>query len=522
MGSFLENRPVAVGGRGGREEWLQQDTETRVGGERRKPDGRPPNRCLRSGHAIGENARPMSNDSTPAPRRELGPATCVFIGLTTIVGGGIFALPPILATAAGPLSFLSFVGAAVVAVFIGLVTAEAAGTTDATGGAYQYSRLAFGAPVGFFVAWLGWINNIIAWSGISLSLVRLLDLAHEGWGSGVAGRAVATVQVLLFAAINTWGARPGARVSNTITILKILPILFFAAIGLFAFDRARFEGGVEKLTAIGAGGFAITVYRCFFAASGFENIGVIAGDVQNPRRAIPRAVLIAIVASSTLYALVQLATVASGADMSSLLNRGDSPTPALPIAAEQIGARLVSPAFGHICYIILLTGAAVSMIGFCAGIALVAPRYLFAMASERFVPGVLVKMNRWGAPAFAIWTAAAASTLLIWLSDWLSLLDANVLFAFVQHTLTILATWKLRRMVPTEERFIAPGGPLGPILALAAIVVLCFFAFQQPPSGMTDLVRPVSIRQFRALGLVLAAGAVVAIGSRLTSRRHTA
>ncbi|MFN0207980.1 MAG: APC family permease [Planctomycetota bacterium] len=463
----------------------------------------------------------MNTQSTvPAARRDLGAATCVLIGLTTIVGGGIFALPPLLATVLGPLSFLSFVGAAVVAVFIGLVTAEAAGTTDATGGAYQYSRLAFGAPAGFFVAWLGWVNNIIAWSGISLALVKLLDLASEGLGSGITGSAIATAQIIIFSVINAFGAKPGASVSNVITILKLLPLAFFIIIGMLAFDAARFSGSVEKLTTAGVGGFAISVYRCFFAASGFENIGVIAGDVKDPKRLIPKAVIIAIVASSALYALIQLSIVASGVNLAAIVSKGGPTTPALPLAAEDIGTSLVSPGFGYISYLILLIGAAVSMVGFCAGIAIVAPRYLYAMAGDRFVPPILVKTTKNGAPVYAIFTAAAMSILLVWVSDWLSLLDANVLFAFVQHSFTILATWKLRKIVSTENRFIAPGGSFAILAALGVIVLLCYFAFQPVSENMKGLVEPVSLAQFKALGIVLFIGAAVAASSRLLSRQR--
>jgi amino acid transporter len=85
--------------------------------------------------------------SAPGPRRDLGALTCLALGLTTIVGSGIFALPPQLAASLGPLSFLAFLGAAAVISLIGLMTAEAAGTTDRAGGPYQGPRSA-SAPAG--------------------------------------------------------------------------------------------------------------------------------------------------------------------------------------------------------------------------------------------------------------------------------------------------------------------------------------------------------------------------------------
>lgn len=462
------------------------------------------------------------NDPPPtgAPnqtKRQLGAFTCVLIGLTTIVGGGIFALPPLLASALGPLSFLALGGAAVIAIFIGLMTAEAAGTTDGVGGGYQYAKLAFGAPVGFVFAWLGWINNIMAWTGISIGLVRLLDLYQEGLGSGTKGKAIATVEIVIFACINACGVKPGAAVSNVITIVKLLPLFFFVVLGLVAFDSSKFDGGIATLQAAGAGGFAIAVYRCFFAVSGFENIGVIAGEVTNPKKMIPRAVLIAVVASSALYALIQLSAVASGANLAALAGQGEMTTPALPIAAREVGTKLVNENFGKLAFQILLIGAGVSMIGFCAGIAIIAPRYLFAMAEDRLMPAFLVHLNKNGTPVTAIFVAAAASVALVWNATWIDLLDANVLFAFIQHAITIFAAWKLRSVVSKEGRFIAPGGPIVPLIALGLIVLLCYLAFSPSPE-MQKFQRAVPFSQFNILAGVLGAGAVIAILSKFTSK----
>ncbi len=461
-------------------------------------------------------ARPVrynvSLDATPAAaRRDLGMVSCVCIGLTTIVGGGIFALPPVLAGSLGPLAFVAFAGAAVVVAAIGLMTAEAAGTTDAPGGAYQYARAAFGPWAGFGVAWLAWINTILAWTGISLALVKILDLVAPGLGSGAWGQAIATAEIALFGIVNAFGARPGAGLSNVLTFAKLVPLVLFVAVGLLAFDATRFEGGGATLAAAGAGGFGVAVYRCIFAAGGFENIGVIAGDVRDPQRRIPRAVLLAIAASSALYALVQLAAASASADLAGVVPKGQPGTLALPLAAREAGERLVSSGFGALFERIVLVGAAVSMIGFCSGIAFVSPRYLFAMASDGFVPRALVRTSARGTPVFAILAATAVAIALVWAVDWLTLLDANVLFSLVQHATTVCAAWRLRRLVAREGRFIAPGGPLVPLLALGLIAAVCGFAFFPPPGSD---IHAISTNHFRALGIVLACGFGIAFVSR--------
>ncbi|HKE01263.1 MAG TPA: APC family permease [Planctomycetota bacterium] len=456
----------------------------------------------------------MPEPST-APRRELGAFTCVAIGLTTIVGSGIFALPPKLAASLGPLSFLAFLGAAVVVSLIGLMTAEAAGTTDRTGGPYQYARMAFGPAAGFGIAWIAWVNNVVSWATVSLALVKLLDVLGPGLGSGRNAQWIATAEILALGIINACGVKPGAAVSNALTIGKLVPLVLFVAIGLAAFHPASFDGATGKLAAAGAGGFAVAVYRCIFPAGGFENIGIVAGEVTDPKRMIPRAVVLAIAVSTVLYALVQLAATSSVPDLASIAPGNQPGSVALPIAGERAATRLAGAAFGTAIYTVMLVGAIVSMTGYCAGVAIVAPRALFAMAEGGFVPKAVVRTTARGTPSVAILTVTAIAVASVWLADWVTLLDASILFSLVQHLTTSMAAWRLRRTVPTAGRFVAPGGPIVPLLTIVVVVLLCVFAFQPAEAVGGDAIDP---NHFLSLAAVLAAGFAISAVTRVAER----
>lgn len=455
---------------------------------------------------------PATPPDAHAPPRELGAFTCLALGLTTIVGSGIFALPPKLASTLGPLSFLAFLGAALVVTLIGLMAAEAAGTTDRHGGAYQYARMAFGPRAGFTVAWLALVNNMISWATVSLALVKLLDVLRPGLGSGRNAQWIATAQIVFFGLLNIRGARPGAAVSNVLTVSKLVPLSLFVLVGLLAFDPGRFQGGAAQLAAAGATGLAAAIYRCIFAAGGFEHIGVIAGEVKDPRRMIPKAVILAIAGSSVLYALVQIAAVSAVPDLAQIAPRNAPGSLALPLAAQQAAARLAGPALGALAYLVLLCGAVISMTGYCAGAAIISPRYIFALAQDGFLPRALVRLSSRGTPVAAILTTNAVTIAAVWTLDWLTLLDASVLFSLVQHCATTLSAWRLRRVVPAEGRFVAPGGPLLPLLALGAVAALCLFAFQPGAAATGD---GVDLRHFGALAAVMALGAAVAGVTRL-------
>jgi len=433
--------------------------------------------------------------------RELGGFTCLAIGLTTIVGSGIFALPPLLAEGLGPLSFLAFVGAAVLVSLIGLMTAEAAGTTDRHGGTYQYVSMAFGKVPGFAVAWLSWVNNMLSWATVSLALVKLVEVVAPSLGDGDFPQLLATAEIVGFGVVNAMGVRPGAAVSNTFTIGKLVPLFLFVVIGLCAFQPASFAGAGHRLAAAGTSTFSVAVYRCIFAAGGFENVGVIAGDVKDPQRVIPRAVLLAIAASTVLYALVQIAAVSSVPELATLAPHGKPGSLALPLAGGRAATQLAGAAFGAAIYGIILTGAVVSMIGYCAGVAIVAPRYLFALAADGFVPAGMVKRDRRGTPVIAVLVATAVAVVGVWTVDWITLLDASVLFSLVQHSATTAAAWKLRRTVPAAGRFVAPGGPLVPAIALGLVVALCLFAAGAPKGEGIDVNHFVAIVLVTAIGM---------------------
>ena len=130
------------------------------------------------------------------------------------------------------------------------------------------------------------------------------------------------------------------------------------------------------------------------------------------------------------------------------------------------------------------------------------------MAADRYVPALLVRTGARGTPELAIVAAGAVSLGFVWKYDFLSLLDASVLFSLVQHATTVGAAWKLRRVIPRDGRFIAPGGPVTPALALGAIVVLCWLAFRPAAGSAIDL------GHFVSLGIVLGLGALIGAVSR--------
>ncbi|HET9003082.1 MAG TPA: amino acid permease, partial [Gemmatimonadaceae bacterium] len=161
--------------------------------------------------------------------------TALVIG--NMVGSGIFLLPASLAGAAGPVSIVGWLFTGVGAMLLALVFARMGRTFPRTGGPYVYSRRAFGDFAGFWTAWGYWIA---AWAGnaaITVAFVGYLAVFWPALGTHnllAAIIGIATIGLLTF--VNILGIKEGGRVQLVTTILKFVPLVLIAVVGLFWID----------------------------------------------------------------------------------------------------------------------------------------------------------------------------------------------------------------------------------------------------------------------------------------------
>ncbi len=226
--------------------------------------------------------------------------------------------------------------------------------------------------------------------------------------------------------LNVRGVKPGARVMDALTLLKLVPLLFFVVFGL-----ARFRAvALVPFAPHGLGALPAMTLMTLFAYQGFEVVGVPSGEVRDARRAVPRAVLAALAFPALLYVLVELAFIGAG-------------------GAAGAGAPLVEAAravAGTTGATLLGLGGLVSMLGYNAGSALCTPRYLQALADERLLPRSLGALHpRHGTPATAVVASAGVTLLLTQLLDFERLVDLAALAVVAQYLASSAALVKLGR-----------------------------------------------------------------------------
>lgn len=359
--------------------------------------------------------------------REIGVWAFAATIINVVVGGGIFAAPAALAGSVGAWAPFALLACGVAMGAIVLCCAEAGSRVPSSGGTYAYVEAAFGPAWGFIAGMMLWLSCVLACGGIAAAFADAI-VALFPFGAPAVQRVLLIVGVMaLITAINLRGAKQGARFAGAATVVKLVPLLLFVGVGAFFVnpDYLRPSGSIEL------GSFGAAVILSIFAFSGMETMLSASGEVSNPSRNVPRALMLAMGGVLILYIGIQL--VAQG-----LLG------PALADAKEPLAQAMsgVHPGLA----LLIAVGAAFSRGAWLVSDVLGAPRILFAFARDGFLPGALGKVSpRTQVPHVAILTHAGIGTVLALSGEfyWLVLLSA--LATAPIYLGACLAAVKLRR-----------------------------------------------------------------------------
>jgi amino acid transporter len=215
--------------------------------------------------------------------------------------------------------------------------------------------------------------------------VLALALLVPSLGVGIARHAIITAILLLLCAIHFVGVRYGAASIYVFTLGKLVPLVGFIVVALIVWKTNPLPGSFT-LPAPGTKWNEVALFM-LFAYAGFENLGVPAGEYKNPRRDLPRALLVGILAIAAIYVLAQLGAMASIPDLSA------TKTPIASAAAEIVGP---------IGAIIVTLGALLSMAGTNSGTVLEGSRMLYALSLDRRMGPVSYVHPRFRTPIVAI------------------------------------------------------------------------------------------------------------------------
>lgn len=374
----------------------------------------------------------------------------VLLGINSIIGTGIFLLPNRAYALMGPSSLLILLFDAFLAGCLALCFAEVAGFFSRNGGPYLYAKAAFGDFVGYEVGVLKLVVTIIAWAAMAVGFATALGAAFPFFAGDTMKNLIAAVLIGGLTIMNIAGVKISKILNNLMTISKLVPLCVFIAVGLFFVNGSNFTPFVPTYMADGA--FANAAITMFFAYTGFEAIAVAAEDFKDPKKDLPRGIILTMIIVTIIYMLVVGISIGIlGPDLA--VDKAPIQT-AFGRAVGPVGA-----------YFILL-GTLFSMGGINLAESFIAPRACTSLAEDGMLPAFLNRRTSWGTPWASSVVVAILSILLAWSGSFTTLAAISAVSRFTQYLPTVLSVIVFRRKWKDRERtYKIPGGIFVPVVA---------------------------------------------------------
>ena len=399
-------------------------------------------------------------------QKNLGAAAALSTVVGMVIGGGVFFKPQAVyeITGGGPgLGMIAWILAGIMTITAGLTAAEVSAAIPKTGGMMVYIEEIYGKKLGFLT---GWMQSVLFFPAtIAAISVMFGQQAAILLGNESLVIPMTVGVILLIGVLNTFGSKTSGAIQTVSTVCKLIPLVLIIVFGFI-------KGGgnnpiVQPLAAEGispTGVIGQLLVAILFAYDGWINVGAIAGEMKNPGKDLPKAIVGGLSLVMGVYVVINLAYL--WVLPASELAKYASPASAV---AEVL--------FGSIGGKIINVGILVSVFGCINGYLLTGPRITYTLGKQKTIPVIFGKLNKNDVPANATLLMAVLSALYA-LSGQFNLLSDLAMFAVWSfYVLTFIGVMKLRKTHPNLNRPYKV--PLYPIIPLIAIFSGLFVVLNQ-------------------------------------------
>lgn len=402
----------------------------------------------------------------PELKRSLGVLGAASVSIGAIIGAGIFVLIGVSSGLAGPSVILSFMIAGVVSFLTALSSAELASFITESGGSYIYTHKAFGKFWGYLVGWMQSFDYIVGASAVSIGFAAYFTYFLGIQSAQTVIVIVGSLLPLVLMLVNFMGVKEASGTNNLLVGLKVTALVLFIIVGgSFLISNGDYSN-YHPFFPTGVAGMLSGAAIIFFAFAGFNTITVIAEEVKNPEKNVPKAIMLAFALCTLLYIGVSLVSV--GLVSWKLLGASDTPLEAaLKTATDNVFL------LKFISVSALFATASVVMASILGG-----SRALFAMARQRVIPVMLARISKNGVPTFTVMLSGVVIALIVVVSqanlDWLaSIFNFGTLMTYFFINLSVV---RLRQKMPDANRtFRVPFYPVIPVLGVLSCFALAFY-----------------------------------------------
>ncbi len=299
--------------------------------------------------------------------------------VNTIIGASIFGTPSLIAARLGSYSPAAYLVAGAGIAVIAACMSEVASQFSEAGGPYLYSRVAFGQFVGIEIGWLTWLSRIGATSAAANLFITYLSQFFPGVSGRFTRILVMALLVGVLAIVNVLGVVAGNRVSNFFTATKLFILLVFIAAGFAALAWRPSVRVIPPTPVTTAGDWFDAVLLLVYSYGGFEAALFVTGELRNPRKDAPFALLAALASVTLIYTAVQVVVIRT------LPRAAETGRPIADSASQFLG-----PAGGAL----IAGGIVLSLYGYLSANMLHTPRLTFALGEHGDFPSAFAAIHK--------------------------------------------------------------------------------------------------------------------------------
>lgn len=421
------------------------------------------------------DSRQVPDVDTPAEKRQFGYWAGHFVVVGSMIGAGILTTSGYTLKETGnPAALLGLwaIGG-LLATCGALAVAELATALPRSGGDYVFVREAFGREAGFVSGWATFVLGFAAPTAVvaNLALTYLtrpyaatLSAVLPGWVAECIVPLGASILILGVAITHTLGHRQSTWLQLAATIITA-GILLALAVGGLLFgngDWSHLAGGGWP-TATQWPALAIGLVYVGYAYAGWNGAGYLAGEMRDPARTLPRALIGGAATVTVLYLLVNLAYVYA-LDPVVMTGKSDDDV-------KQVAELAVYALFGETTAQVAAAALGLCLVASVSAFMLTGPRIAFAMARDGVFPRFAARLHPVrGTPGPAILTQAAIAIALVWAGSFRELLDYAAVGLVVLSGLTVASVFPLRRRAGLHHPYRMPLYPLPPLAYLILTV----------------------------------------------------
>ena len=391
-------------------------------------------------------------------QKNLGIAAALSTVVGMVIGGGVFFKPQAVYTLTGGapgLGILAWIIAGIMTITAGLTAAEVSAAIPKTGGMMVYIEEIYGKKLGFLT---GWMQTVLFFPATAAAIAVMFgQQAALLLNNSSLVMPMSIGVILLIGILNTFGSKTSGAIQTVSTVCKLIPL---GLIIVFGFIKGSGDNpimnplvaeGIRPMGIIGQ----LLVAR-LFAYDGWINVGALAGEMKNPGKDLPKAIIGGLSIVMAINVVINLAYL--WVLPASELAQYASPA---SIVAEKI--------FGPVGGKLINVGILVSVFGCLNGYLLTGPRIPYTLANQKLLPATFGKLNKNGVPANATLFMVVLSVIYALSGQFNLLSDLSMFAIWAFYTLTFIGVIKLRKTQPDLKRpYKVPFYPVIPIISICS------------------------------------------------------